>query len=262
MVSHKINATRKRMNIIVMHKNTQIIFVDTPGIHRQEKLLNKFMLNESYKAIGDCDFLLFLAPVYDSLDNYRDFLELIEGKKHALLLSKCDEVRNGEILKKIDEYKEFDTLYSALIPISSKNGIGKEELLRVVSQNLPTSPYLFDPQDLTTVNLREIYKELIRESLFKNLNEEIPYQSDVLVTKVEEGDELDRIYAKVITEKESQKRVIIGKGGECIKRIGIFARKEIERLCEKKVFLSLSVEVIKGWSKDRESLKMLGYNLE
>ena len=121
MVSHKANATRKRSNIIVMHENDQIVFVDTPGIHETEKLLNQFMLEEALKAIGDCDLILFLAPVTDKLTHYENFLEKNKkNTKHILLLTKIDNVSNNEVLEKIKEYEQYSSKYEAIIPVSIK----------------------------------------------------------------------------------------------------------------------------------------------
>lgn len=121
MVSHKANATRKRSNIIVMHEDDQIIFVDTPGLHETEKLLNQFMLDEALKAMGDCDLILFLAPVTDKLTHYEDFLQ--KNKKntnHILLLTKIDNISNDEVLAKMKEYEKHSDKYQAVIPVSIK----------------------------------------------------------------------------------------------------------------------------------------------
>jgi len=260
LVSHKANATRKRMNFIVMHENTQIIFIDTPGIHQKERLLNQFMLEEALKAIGDCDLILFLASVKDKLDDYENFLKLNKkNTPHIVLLTKADLVSKDELLKKIAQYQKYQDRYKELIPVSIKKGTKQSELLSIVSKYIPNHPYLYDPELLTTQNLKEIYKEFIREALFDNLSDEIPYLSDVAVEKVVEGDTLEKIYANIITEKKSQKGMIIGKGGSAIKRIGTSARKNIEELCGKKVFLKLEVVVKPGWSKDKKALGDLGY---
>ena len=260
LVSHKANATRKRMNFIVMHKNTQIIFIDTPGIHQKERLLNQFMLEEALKAIGDCDLILFLASVKDSIQEYENFLKLNKKKTpHIVLLTKMDLVSKNELLKKIAQYHKYQESYKELVPISIKKGTKQSELLDIISKYIPNHPYLYDPELLTTENLKEIYKEYIREALFNNLSDEIPYSSDVVVEKVEEGKELEKIYANIITEKKSQKGMIIGKGGSAIKRIGTEARKNIENLSGKKVFLKLEVMVKPGWSKDKKALSDLGY---
>lgn len=261
LVSHKANATRKRMNFIVMHKNAQIIFIDTPGIHQKERLLNQFMLEEALKAIGDCDLILFLASVKDRVDIYEDFLKLNKkNTPHIVLLTKMDLVSKDELLKKIAQYQKYQDIYKELVPISIKKGTKQSELLDIISKYIPNHPFLYDPELLTTENLKEIYKEYIREALFNNLSDEIPYLSDVVVEKVEEGKDLEKIYANIITEKKSQKGMIIGKGGSAIKRIGTEARKNIENLSGKKVFLKLEVMVKPGWSKDKKALADLGYN--
>ena len=263
LVSHKANATRKRMNFIVMHKNTQIIFIDTPGIHQKERLLNQFMLEEALKAMGDCDLILFLASVKDRIDEYENFLKLNTKKTpHIVLLTKTDLVSKDELLKKIAQYHKYQDSYKELVPISIKKGTKQSELLDIISKYIPKHPYLYDPELLTTENLKEIYKEYIREALFNNLSDEIPYLSDVVVEKVEEGRDLEKIYANIITEKKSQKGIIIGKGGSAIKRIGMEARKNIENLSGKKVFLKLEVIVKPGWSKDKKALADIGYRVK
>ncbi len=260
LVSHKINATRKRMNIIVMHNDTQIIFVDTPGIHNKEKMLNQFMLQESIKAIDDCDLIIFLASITDSIDDYVDFLKLSNGKKHLLILSKIDLLSKDKIITKITKYEKYKDKYFALIPISSVKNTNLKSLLDEITKYLPESPYLYDTDIISTQNLREIYKEKIREALFDNLNKEIPYQSDVIIKTIQEDHKIDRIYADIIVEKESQKIIVIGTNGKSIKNIGINARKKLEQFSGKKIFLKLEVIVKKGWSKNKKSLKEIGYD--
>lgn len=260
LVSHKAQATRKRMNAIVMHKNAQIIFIDTPGIHEKERLLNKFMLEEALKAIGDCDLILFLSPVTDSVEHYRKFLELNKkNTPHIVVLTKIDQVDNAAILKKIGEFKKYQDRFLELIPVSITKNIGKKDLLDTIIKYLPEHPYYYDPQLLTTQNIRDIYKELIRESLFENLSDEIPYETDVIIEKIEESENLDKIYAMIIVEKSSQKGIIIGKKGSTLRRIGKTARKKMEEFSGKKIYLELFVVVKKGWTKDKKSLEELGY---
>ena len=261
MVSKKAQATRKRMNIIVMHKNAQIIFVDTPGIHEKERLLNQFMLDEALKAMGDSDLIIFLAPVTDKLTEYEKFLALNEAKgtKHIIVLTKIDHVKQGDILKKLGEYQKYQDKFEAIIPFSVNKKVGKEQLLDEITRHLPESPWLFDPEILTTDNIRDIYKELIRESIFENMSDEIPYESDVIIDKIYEEEHIDKVYATIIVEKETQKGVIVGQKGAGIKRVGKLAREQMERFAGKKIFLDLHVSVKKGWSKNRESLEEFGY---
>ncbi len=259
MVSHKAQATRKRLYAIVMYKNAQIIFIDTPGLHEKERLLNKFMLEEALKAIGDCDLILFLAPVTDPITHYEKFLQLAKNRPHILVLTKIDTVSNEELLKKIAEYQKYQDKFLELVPVSVKKNIGKEELLDAIIQYLPEHPYYYDPELLTTENIRDIYKELIREAIFENLSDEIPYETDVIIEKIEETPTMDKVYAMIVVEKPSQKGIIIGKGGETIKRIGKDARKLLEEFSGKKIFLHLFVVVKKGWTKSKKEMEKIGY---
>mgnify|MGYP006316203411 FL=1 len=263
MVSHKANATRRRSNIIVMHEEDQIVFVDTPGIHETEKLLNQFMLDEALKAMGDCDLILFLAPVTDSLKYYEDFLEKNKkNTKHILLLTKIDFVNNDELMLKLKEYEKYSDKYEAMIPISIKKATKKSDILDVVVKYLPEHPYLFDPEIMTTEHLRDLYKEFIRESIFENISDEIPYEADVMINKIEEKPNVDVIRATIIVQKDIQKGMIIGQQATAIKRIGKAARIKIEKLSGKKCFLELFVSVKKNWTKNKDALKSMGYDID
>ena len=261
MVSKKAQATRKRMNIIVMYEGHQLIFVDTPGIHRKERLINEFMLEEALKAMGDSDLIIFLAPITDKLNEYEKFLALDESKraKHIVLLTKIDFVRQGDILQKLGEYQKYQDKFEAIIPFSVNKKVGKKALLDEVVKYLPESPAFFDTDIMTTDNIRDIYKELIRESVFENLSDEIPYESDVTIEKIDGADNIDRVYATIIVEKETQKGIIVGNKGEGIKRVGKFARQQLEIFSQKKIYLDLHVSVKKGWSKSRDGLEDQGY---
>lgn len=263
MVSHKANATRKRSNIIAMHKNAQVIFVDTPGIHEKERLLNKFMMDEALKAMGDCDLILFLAPATDNLKDYEKFLERnTKNIPHILLLTKVDDTNKKDLFRKIEQYSKYQDKFKALIPISIKKGITQSYLLDEIIKELPEHPYLYDTEILTTDPVKDLYKEYIRESIFNYTSEEIPYFADVLVEKVEESDEIDNIYATIIVDKKSQKGIIIGKDGKTLQKIGYEARKSIENLTDKKVFLKLHVVVKQGWSQDKDLLNKIGYIID
>jgi len=260
MVSQKANATRKRSNAIVMHEDTQIIFVDTPGLHEKEKVLNQFMLDEALKAMGDCDLIVYLAPVTDSLEHYENFLKLNNNKvKHIIVLSKIDQVSQDKLFKRINSYNQFSQYFEALIPVAIPKKLGHVDLLKTISKNLPESPFLYDPEDLTSELVRDIYAGFIREGIFENVSDEIPYESDVIIDSIEEDNRLDIIHATIIIEKESQKGIIIGKGGDSIKRIGKYSREKIEFLSGKKAYLNLQVTVKKGWTKDKAFLEEIGY---
>ena len=260
MTSRKANATRKRMTAIVMHKEHQIVLIDTPGIHEKEKLLNKYMLNEALKVLGDSDLLLYLADVRKRIDGYKKFLELNKkGIPHLLLLTKVDMVTEESKLQKIEEYSQFKDSYLELIPISSTMNLNRELLLDTIVKYLPTHPYYFDPELISTENIKDIYKELIREALFDKLNDEIPYESDIIIEKIEENDDIDKVYAMIITQKDTQKSMIIGKKGKKIKELGIYARKLLEQFSGKKVYLELYVKTVPNWTKNKKMLEEIGY---
>jgi len=262
LVSPKANASRKRVNAIVMHNDDQIILLDTPGLHEKEKLLNKFMLKEALKALSDSDIVLFLVDVRDDLDGYKWFLEL--NKKnipHIVVLTKTDLVNKEEIEEKIKEYKKLGKAL-VVIPISAVEGKGKEELLNEIVKHLPEHPYYYDPEIISTENIRDIYKELIREALFEKLGDELPYETDVVIDKIEEFDNLDKVYATIIVERPSQKGMIIGKRGKKIKEIGMYARKLLEEFSGKKIYLELYVKVIPKWTKNKQILEEIGYDLD
>ncbi len=260
MVSKKAQATRKRMNIIVEHDGSQQIYVDTPGIHEKEKLLNQFMMDEALKAMGDCDLTLYLQPVHDDLENYKKFL--LYRKPHIVVLTKIDETSQEALLKRIGEFSAYQEKFLELIPVSVNKDVGKKQLLDAVKKHLPASPYLFDPEDMTTSTIKDIYREFIRESVFDNLSEELPYESDVTIEKIYEEPDIDKIYATIIVEKPSQKGIIIGKGGNTIKRIGKTARQKLEFFSQKRIFLDLEVIVRRGWSKNKQMLADIGYIID
>ena len=266
MVSHKANATRKRSNVIAMYEDeaisSQLVFIDTPGLHEKERLLNIFMMEEALKAMGDADLILFLSPVHDKLDEYEKFLKLnAKNIPHILLLTKADEVSKDKLFEKITQYVKHQDKYLELIPTSIKKGSDQKAILRTLSKHLPYSPHYFDSEILTTQKMKDIYKEFIRESLFDNLSKEIPYYSDVVIEKVEELSDIEKVFAQIVVETKSQKGIVIGHDGKTLRRIGQDARLLIEGLTGKKVFLKLFVVVKAGWSKDKKSLGELGYDI-
>lgn len=260
LVSQKANATRKRSLLIHMYKENQLIFIDTPGIHEKERLLNQFMLDEALKAIGDCDVILFLAPASDNTKDYEKFLSLNKNNTpHILVLTKTDTISNSSLLKTISLYQKFQDNFKALLPINIKKGNDVNFLCDEIIKYLPTHPYLYDPEILTTQTMRDIYKEFIREAIFNNTSDEIPYFADVLIDKVNEEENITKIFATIIVEKSSQKAIIIGKNAQTLKRIGKNARFLIEKLTKNKIFLSLHVGIRANWSKNKNNLKILGY---
>lgn len=260
IVSHKQNATRRKINGIVMNGEDQIIFTDTPGLHESSKTINQLLINQAIKSMGDCDLIVFLAPIHDDTNDYEKFLALNPEKPHILVLTKVDESSNAKVLEKITKYQKFQDKFAALLTFSTKQPTYKKPLLDEICKLLPEHEYFYDPEFLTPTNEKEIFREFILEAIYENLSDEIPYLSDAIIKSVKEKTGITEIYASIITERDIHKSMIIGKNGETIKRIGIFARKLIQNLTNTKVFLKLDVVVKKGWSKEEKSLnQIIGY---
>lgn len=260
IVSHKQNATRRKINGIVMNGEDQIIFTDTPGLHESNKAINQLLISQAIKSMGDCDLIVFLAPIHDDTSDYEKFLALTPEKPHILVLTKVDESSNAKVLEKITKYQKFQDKFAALLTFSTKQPTYKKPLLDEICKLLPEHEYFYDPEFLTPTNEKEIFREFILEAIYENLSDEIPYLSDAIIKSVKEKTGITEIYASIITERDIHKSMIIGKNGETIKRIGIFARKLIQNLTNTKVFLKLDVVVKKGWSKEEKSLnQIIGY---
>ena len=260
IVSHKQNATRRKINGIVMNGEDQIIFTDTPGLHESKKAINQLLISQAIKSMGDCDLIVFLAPIHDDTSDYEKFLALNPEKPHILVLTKVDESSNTKVLEKITKYQKFQDKFAALLTFSTKQPTYKKPLLDEICKLLPEHEYFYDPEFLTPTNEKEIFREFILEAIYENLSDEIPYLSDAIIKSVKEKTGITEIYASIITERDIHKSMIIGKNGETIKRIGIFARKLIQNLTNTKVFLKLDVVVKKGWSKEEKSLnQIIGY---
>lgn len=260
IVSHKQNATRRKINGIVMNGEDQVIFTDTPGLHESNKAINQLLISQAIKSMGDCDLIVFLAPIHDDTSDYEKFLALNPEKQHILVLTKVDESSNAKVLEKITKYQKFQDKFAALLTFSTKQPTYKKPLLDEICKLLPEHEYFYDPEFLTPTNEKEIFREFILEAIYENLSDEIPYLSDAIIKSVKEKTGITEIYASIITERDIHKSMIIGKNGETIKRIGIFARKLIQNLTNTKVFLKLDVVVKKGWSKEEKSLnQIIGY---
>lgn len=255
LVSHKINATRRKINAITMHGEDQVIFIDTPGIHESNKIINKLMVEVAIKSIGDADLILFLASIHDDLEDYEKFLSLNSKAKHIVVLTKCDEANDKKIVSKLQNYQKFQDKFEVLIPISVKKNIYRGIILDEIVKFLPVHDYYYDPEILSSTNLRDIYRDFILEAIFESVSSEIPYFSDVLIDKITEKPNLLDIKAKIITDTNSHKIILIGKKGETVKRIGIKSRKKILDFSKIKTNVILEIIVKKDWTKKEKSLK-------
>lgn len=273
IVSHKPQTTRTRILSIYNTEDEQIIFVDTPGVHKPESLMGEIMVDKSFKSASSADVVVLMADGrFNSPGNVEK--EIIarckeNNKKVILAINKSDEVHGNGILPVIAEYsKLYD--FADIIPISAKTGDNVEELLKIIAANLPEGPRLYDSQYMTDQTEREIASELIREQLLHFTNQEIPHGVAVEITKFDEryeGDAADPdaderdlvvIEASVICDKDSHKSIIIGKNGRMIKKIGTSARLNIERMLGCKVYLELFVKVRSEWKNNESYLREFG----
>lgn len=253
-VSHKQNATRRKVAGIVAFEGNQIIFVDTPGLNKSERVMNKLMNEVALKAVGDCDLVLFCASVFDDTSDYEKFLAL-NPPQHIIALTKTDLATQEKTLEKLSHYAKFSEKFSAILPVSVKKATYKNQILRQICQLLPTHPHFYDEENLSTATTKEIIRDFILEAVFECVSQEIPYYTDAKILKVTEGEELVSVQAQILTDTNSHKAILIGKQAQTIKRIGIKARKLIATLFAQKVALNCEVVVRKNWATDEKFIK-------
>ncbi len=263
IVSPKPQTTRNRIRGIKNTEDAQIIFLDTPGIHSAKGYLNEFMIKEAISAIEDVDVVVYLVEIAKTLekDDYLIIDNLRRIKSPVILgINKTDITRKDNILPLINEYSKLYP-FKEIIPISATRSDGIETLLKLVVELLPEGPKYFPEDILTDLPERFIVAEIIREKIFKLTRQEIPYSTAVVVERFKENPKrkIISISATINVERDSQKGIIIGKGGKMLKDIGTLARIDIEKLLGAKVYLELFVKMKKDWTKDRKLLKEFGY---
>ena len=262
ITSDKPQTTRNRIKGIHNVPGGQIVFIDTPGIHRAKTRLNKFMVEEALSSVQGVDLILFLVdggtdPAREA-EMIREVLSGVDAPV-ILVMNKIDLVPKGELLERMSCYGETYP-FKEIIPVSAATGDGVEQLVQLVHGLLPEGPCYFPDDILTDVPERFIVAEIVREKIFRLTHDEVPYSTAVVVESFKErADGLISISAVINVERESQKRIIIGKKAEMLKRIGTQARHEIERLLDTKVFLELFVRVSGEWSDNSRMLKEFGY---
>lgn len=262
-VSNKPQTTRHRIKGVVTLPEGQIVFIDTPGVHKPGHLLNRRMMAAVHDAILSVDVVVLMRDASVSTGNGDRFvLDLVKRseKPAVLILNKIDKVREkGELLPLIDMYrKEYD--FAEIVPVSALKGDAVETMLQSVVKHLPVGEPIFSEEELTDESVRTIAAEMVREKILRSTGEEIPYVTAV-VTEVfdeETNPELVTIYCAIYVERASQKKIIIGKQGARIRDIGTAAREDIEKLLEKKVFLKLFVKVVEDWRNRGRELDEIG----
>lgn len=262
ITSEKPQTTRNRIKGIHTFPGGQIIFIDTPGIHRATSLLNRYMVEQACSSIGEVDLVLYLAEAA-SQDFGREaqILEILtsSGKPVILVLNKIDLVAKESLLERIAAFSALHP-FKEVVPVSALNGDGVEQLVKCVAGYLPEGPIYFPDDILTDLPERFIVAEMVREKVFRLTRDEIPYSTAVEIESFRERpDGLVAISATIIVERDSQKGIVIGKGGAMLKRIGSESRREIELFLDTRVFLELFVKVRRDWSENRRMLKEMGY---
>ncbi|MCF6266818.1 MAG: GTPase Era [Desulfuromusa sp.] len=264
ITSNKPQTTRNRILGIYNFPNGQALFVDTPGIHKAKGKLNRFMVDQAVGACSDVDLILFLIEADDSPGGGDEYILQLLDKSSVpvfLIINKIDLVKPPRLLKLIQQYSErFD--FAQVIPLSAKGGDGVPQMLQAIEPYLPEGPQYYPDDMLTDQPERFIVAELVREKIMRRTSEEIPYGVGVQVESFEEKPEKDLvvIQALIHVERDSHKKIIVGKGGQMVKTIGQEARKDIERLLGTRVFLELFVRVDKDWSQNERMLRELGYS--
>src|SRR6478735_9325682 len=261
-VSNKPQTTRHRIKGIVTREDGQIVFVDTPGVHKPGHLLNRRMMSAVHDAILTVDLILLMRDASVSTGNGDRFvLELVkQSEKPAILvLNKIDKLREkGRLLPLIEFYsKEYE--FAEVIPISALKGDEIDILLTEIIKHLPEGEAIFSDDELTDQSMRNIAAEMVREKILESTGEEIPYVTAVVTEMYGESEpDLIKIFCAIYVERASQKKIIIGKGGLRLKEVGTAARIEIEALSGKRVFLKLFVKVVEDWRNREGTLDELG----
>jgi GTP-binding protein Era len=272
IVSEKPQTTRDRLlGILTLDQDrgdradAQIIFVDTPGIHRPLHKLGEYMVETAVRTIPDADLVLFLVDVSRPPgDEDRQIATLLREQRHVpvlLVLNKADLLSAEEMAPHVEAYQQLGS-FEEVQPISALRSDGLEELLDEVLERLPFGPRYYPEEQVTDQQTRFIAAELVREQVLRHLRQEIPYSVAVVVQDFKErSEDMTYISANIFVERDTQKAIILGQRGSMIKRIGQDARREIEELLGTRVYLELWVKVRKRWRKDDRELQRLGYAL-
>lgn len=264
ITSSKAQTTRHRIHGILTTDDCQYVFVDTPGVQTQHRTaLNRAMNRTVNAALADVDVILFVidANVKRGWRNEdREVLARLPADRPiVLVINKVDRLTDKNALLPFMAAIANEHAFADIVPVSAEKGDNLETLLKVVGKHLPEAPPIFEPDELTDRSERFLAAELLREKLFRNLGEELPYGIAVEIEKYEEVDGVRRIHAAVIVDKDAHKAIVIGRGGERLKRVVSDARKDMEKLFGGKVWLETWVKVKSGWADDERALKSLGY---
>lgn len=261
IVSRKAQTTRHRVTGILTQDEAQFVFVDTPGFQtKYSNALNRAMNRGVTQTLGDVDLVILVVEAgrFDAKD--KAVIKLLPPDRPVILVvNKTDQIKDKSTLFPFlaEVSAAFD--FAAVVPVSAAKGKQTDELLDVAKKYLPNEGFLFDEDEITDKSERFLASEYIREKVFRLLGDELPYATAVEIEKFEMEGNLRRIFAAIVVDREGHKAIVIGKGGEQLKRIASEARQDMERLFDGKVYLEIWVKVKSGWNDDERLLKSLGY---
>ena len=262
ITSRRPQTTRNRVLGIDTQGEYQAVFVDTPGLHKEEKrAINRLMNRAAESALGDVELILLVVDATLWTDDDEMVFSKIENTNVpvVLVINKIDKVHDKATLLPLIERLSKRVSFKAIVPVSALRSTNLDELKKLVFESLPEGPHCFSEDSITDRSSRFMAAELIREKLMRQMGDELPYSATVEIEEFKEEENLLRISAVILVERAGQKKMVIGAGGSRIKRIGTDARIDMEKLFDRKVFLNLFVKVKAGWADDERALKSLGY---
>ncbi len=264
ITTNTAQTTRKQIKGILTEDDAQIVFIDTPGVHKPLNKLGEYLHEQSTSAIDDSDVILFLVDITQKAGKGDIWIVencIKKSKKPVIIVAnKIDLIKDeGKKEANIISYKTLFDENLPIIKVSAKTGKNMQKLIETIKSYLPNSPKLYPDDIITDQNMRMIASEVIREKIILNTKDEIPHSVAVLIDEYKTENDIDKIKATIFVSADSQKGIIIGKNGSMLKKIGTDSRLELEEIIEGKVFLELFVKVKKNWQKDKTALKLLGY---
>lgn len=266
IATDKAQTTRKRIKGIYTTPEGQIVFIDTPGVHKPLNKLGEFLLDEAKVAVPDADVILFLVDGSEPAGKGDRWIaqNILETEIPVIIvMNKVDKLKKPEkVEENLISYKTLFDKNLPVVKISAKTGRNIDTLINNIFKKLPEGELLYPEDVVTEETMRSVTEEIVREKILLNTSDEIPHSVAVKVEQYQEEDEIDRIRATIFCETRSQKGILIGKNGSMLKKIGTEARQDLEKIVEKKVFLGLEVKVEKDWRKKENSLKSFGYEQE
>ena len=278
IMSDKPQTTRKRIRTVYTDDRGQVVFLDTPGIHKPKNKLGTYMVESALRTVNDADIIIWIVEASEYIGE-RDIQisQLLKAAKKPVILAvnKIDllnknsgnknnsaETAGEKLIRIIDKYNGLFE-FAEIVPLSALKSDNVEKLMELIFKYLPVGPMYYDEDTVTDQSVRQIAAEIIREKVLKVLSDEVPHGTavDIILMKDRKSKDLIDIDAEIVCEKESHKLIIIGKGGRIIKKIGMLARADIEDMCEKQVNLKLRVKVRKNWRDSDIQLKSFGYDV-